>query len=578
MSCRLPSALTSALNSLRALPRRVVAHARQLVRRIGGGAYLVLAAVFSLLIVADTGVLNLVAAAETRLFDMLITKRIVVPRADPDIVIIDIDEASLAGMAKEHGRWPWPNSVLGDLVTGIEQQQPRAIVFDILFSDRDTLRPQSDEAFNTVIAGSTTTFFPMLRLDPKNDHLSRITPGMLPGVTKLGTSASDNGKDTTIAIILPKVTAAIDNGRLGTHQVVPDKDGVIRRYPAWLMHDGWRIPSLPQRIAEEFSYPGSRQQEVLLNWRGPPFTYHYAAFVDVYRDLQRDKKQRPAYEFTGKIVVIGSTAPSLFDVKGTPMARIHPGVEILATAIDNFKNDDWLRERPPWLMIAATLVLIWSMSFALYRQVRIDIFDTVFAGLQGGLILAAFATLNLSHWYLDTSAPLSLGVIYFTVVRLYYGFSMQALANTRTDEIVDMSAGHRHIAVFAIELQDARPAERRRLKVELNRFVARSNLGAGRIAELVEDPGLVRGAFADVMLVYWLMEAADDAWMAEADTLTNTLQQGQAGRRWAQRLKFYRHGAVVDWTTPGGWKHAVRRTILLALGNASPLGAPDSKD
>ena len=578
MSGRLPRAQTSALTSLRTLPRRLITHARQLVRRIGGGAYLILAAIFSLLIVADTGILNLVAAAETRLFDLLITKRIVVPRADPDIVIIDIDEASLAGMAKEHGRWPWPSSVLGELVTGIEQQQPRAIVFDILFSDRDTLRPQSDAAFNAAIAGSKTTFFPMLRLDPQNDHLSRITPGMLPGVTKLIPSASSDGKDATIAIILPKVPAAIDNGRLGTHQVVPDKDGVVRRYPAWLMHDGWRIPSLPQRIADEFGYAGSGQQDVLLNWRGPPFTYRYAAFVDVYRDLARDKKQRPGDEFRNKIVVIGSTAPSLFDIKGTPMARIHPGVEILATAIDNYKNDDWLRERPPWLMIAATLVLIWSMSFALFRQVRIDIFDTVFAGLQGGLILAAFATLNLSHWYLDTSAPLSLGVIYFTVVRLYYGFSMQALANTRTEELTDVPAGHRHIAVLAIELQDARPAERRRLKGELNRFVARSSLGAGRIAELVEDPGLVRGAFADVMLVYWLMEGADSAWTDEADTLVNTLQQGQTGQRWAQRLSFGRHDGAVDWSTPGGWKHAARRTILVALSNASTRGTPDKLD
>ena len=121
--------------------RRLQATTISLVRRLGARAYLILAAVFSVLIVADLGVTSLVSAAETRLFDLLISHRIATPKPDPDIVILDIDEASLAGMADEHGRWPWPNSVFGELVTALEKQKPRAIVFDILFSDRDTQRP-----------------------------------------------------------------------------------------------------------------------------------------------------------------------------------------------------------------------------------------------------------------------------------------------------------------------------------------------------------------------------------------------------------------------------------------------------
>ncbi|MEK9952292.1 MAG: CHASE2 domain-containing protein [Curvibacter sp.] len=260
-----------------------------LVRRLGARAYLLFALVFTTLIVTDLGLLNLVAAADTRLFDTMISNRVIVPSPDPDIVILDIDEASLAGMAREHGRWPWPNRVLGEVVRGIEAQQPRAIVFDILFSDADVQRPESDAAFNAEIARSTRTFFPMLRLDPQNDKLSRIPVGALPGARALQAQAD---AQAPIAIILPRVPAALDNGRLGTHQVTPDKDGIIRRYPAWIEHAGWRIPSLPQRIAEEYGDPGSDQAEVLINWRGKPFTYPYISFVDVYRDLKAEKKER----------------------------------------------------------------------------------------------------------------------------------------------------------------------------------------------------------------------------------------------------------------------------------------------
>jgi CHASE2 domain-containing sensor protein len=547
------------------LLRRLQAGTVSLVRRLGARTYLILAAVFSVLIVADTGLLNLVSAAETRLFDLLISHRIATPKADPDIVILDIDEASLAGMAAQNGRWPWPNSVFGELVDGIEKQKPRAIVFDILFSDRDTQRPESDAAFNAVIARSTTTFFPMLRLDPQNDRLSRIPTGLLPGVRPL---AGAGDAAAHIAMILPKVPAAIDNGRLGTHQVTPDKDGVIRRYPAWLEHAGWRIPSLPQRVTEEFGFPGVERldrREVLLNWRGPPFTYRYVSLVDLYRDLKSAKPQRPADEFAGKIVIIGSTAPSLFDVKGTPVARIHPGVEILATAIDNFKNGDALRERPSWIMISAALLLIWSMAIALYRQVHIDVFDTVFGVLQGGLVLIAYAVVNASAWYLDTSAPLSLGVMYFTVARVYYGIAQGWLAGSQINGLTARPAGTGLLAVLALRLDGATAAERRRFKGELDRLVARSTLGPGRISRLIEDPGMIQEVFTGTMLVYWLAENPEIDWRGDASRIEEALRCARPKQHWDRRLICARHAALLSWQTTEEWNTAAASTILAAL-------------
>lgn len=546
-----------------------------LVRRLGARAYLLFALVFTTLIVADLGLLNLVAAADNRLFDTLISHRLLKPRADPDIVILDIDEASLAGMAKEHGRWPWPNRVLGEMVRGLEAQQPRAIVFDILFSDADVQRPDSDAAFNADIARSTTTFFPMLRLDPQNDHLSRIPVGALPGARAV---REDADAQAPIAIILPKVPAALDNGRLGTHQVTPDKDGVIRRYPTWIEHAGWRIPSMPQRIADEYDFPGADPAEVLLNWRGPPFTYRYVSFVDVYRDLKAPHKQRPADEFRGKIVLIGSTAPSLFDVKGTPMARIHPGVEILATAIDNFKHGDYLRERPKWVMKLAALLLIWSMAIALYRQIRIEVFDTVFGALQGALVVLAFAVVNLSHWYLDTSAPLSLGVAYFTLARVYYGLSRKWLANSRVQDMAGLARGQRLLAVLALRLEGSTPAQRRRLQAELDRLVARSRHGAGRIVNLIEDPGFVQKVFADVMLVYWLLEDVQAGWQQDADMIEAGLRAARGADLASGRLQLARRQAVLAWETPHGWTASAYATILAAMNDTVRAAVSSSTD
>jgi adenylate cyclase len=532
------------------------------VRHLGARAYLLFAAVFTLVIVSDLGLLNRVASADAKLFDSLISHRVIVPKPDPDIVILDIDEASLAGMAQEYGRWPWPNRVLGEMVRGIEAQQPRAIVFDILFSDADVQRPGSDAAFNADIARSTSTFFPMLRLDPQNDKLSRIPVGALPGAREVQPGADPQ---TTIAMILPKVPAALDNGRLGTHQVNPDADGIIRRYPTGVEHAGWHLPSLPQRIAEEFNYPGSTQADVLLNWRGPPFSYHYLSFVDVYRDFKSGKPQRAADEFKNKIVVIGSTAPSLFDVKGTPVAHIHPGVEILATAIDNLKHGDYLHERPKWVMKLAALLLIWSMAIALYRQTRIEVFDSVFGALQGGLVVVAYGVVNLSPWYLDTSAPLSLGLSYFALSRVYFGLSKNWLANSRVHDMQEHSSGQRLLAVMAVRCDGMSPSQRRQLKGELDRLVARTQHEASRITDLIEDPGFVQTVFSDVMLVYWLHEDAATRWQDDADLIERELSLNREAELAAGRLRFARQQQRITWDTAHGWTAPALATILQAM-------------
>ncbi|HCI12711.1 MAG TPA: molecular chaperone TorD, partial [Gallionellaceae bacterium] len=161
--------------------------------------YLYLAGLFSVFAVLDTMVLHYTSEMRQAAFDTMVRYRLVVPKPDPDIVIVDINEASLAAMARDYGRWPWPRQVLGEFVEQIEKQQPKAVVFDILFSDADVYNPDSDAYFNDAIAATNNTFFPMLRLDPSSDSLSQIKPAMIPGVTPLSGAQAD----ATVAVVLP---------------------------------------------------------------------------------------------------------------------------------------------------------------------------------------------------------------------------------------------------------------------------------------------------------------------------------------------------------------------------------------
>ncbi|MDO9054498.1 MAG: CHASE2 domain-containing protein [Gallionella sp.] len=400
-------------------------HLRSLFSRLSGllakkwntSFYLYLAALFSVLIVADTAFLHLTTNMRQSAFDMMVRYRLVVPEADKDIVIVDINEASLSAMSQEYGRWPWPRQVLAEFVEQIEKQHPQAVVFDVLLSDADVYNPDSDAYFDAAIAATHNTYFPMLRLDPADDALSQIKPGMIPGVTPFNIKASP---DATVAMVLPYFNSVLTSGRMGLHNIYPDFDGIVRQYPVYRNDYGWKIPSLPLTIAKQQGYSQPDAASVLLNWRGPPFTYKSASFSDVFNDFSRQNKQRAADEFTGKIVIIGSTAPSLFDIKPTPLSRTHPGVEILATAIDNFKHGDFLRfpdARIAYLLL--TLSVIWATAWGFYRDTGRDKIDRLFGASQFILLGISYASINFTNTYINLTGPVTLGLAYFTLARLY---------------------------------------------------------------------------------------------------------------------------------------------------------------
>ena len=470
--------------------------------------YLYLAGIFTLLAIADSSFLHLTANMRQGTFDMMVRYRLVVPKADPNIVVVDINEASLAAMAKEYGRWPWPRQVLGEFVEQIEKQKPQAVVFDILFSDPDIYNPDSDAYFDAAIADTDNTFFPMLRLDSRDDGLSQLKPGMIPGVTPIDSEAQANA---TVAMVLPFFNSVLQNGRLGINNVYPDFDGIARQYPVYLNDYGWKIPSLPLRIAQQLGFPQPTAQRVLLNWRGPPFSYHTVSFSDVFFDMGSRKKLRAPDEFTGKIVIIGSTAPSLFDIKATPISRTHPGVEILATAIDNIKHNDYLRfpdARIVYLLL--TLSIIWVTAWGFYRNVGRDKIDRLFGASQLILIGISYASINFTSTYINLTGPVSLGLIYFTIARLY------ALATSKTLEQNSVRAtqeqrGTLHGVLMLIRLEGQAAVLNDGVREKIRLEIAQSGSKSMSVEILKGNQKGLWGLFENTLVISWVCPADDHA-------------------------------------------------------------------
>jgi CHASE2 domain-containing sensor protein len=495
-----------------------------ITRRLHNNFYLYLSALLTVFVLLDASVFHVGENMRDRAFDLMVKNRIMVPKPDPDIVIVDINEASLSAMAGEYGRWPWPRQVLGEFLENIQTQQPKAVVFDILFSDADVYNPDSDAYFNEVIAGTENTFFPMLRLAQESDHLSTITPDMIPGIKYVqpenGTAIKEK---QPIAIVLPHFEAALNTKHLGTHNIYPDKDGIVREYRLWHDENGWILPSLPLAVGNYAPIiPASPAQNILINWRGKPFTYQYVSFSDVYADMASKVKKRPADEFKNKIVIIGSTAPSLFDLKATAMAKAHPGVEILATAIDNVRHNDDLkvwRGKIPYVLMS--LILIWLTALAFFRNMDRDKLTTVFSSSQITLLALSYTAINLTNTYLDFTGPITWAIMYFSVAKIY------ALANDRAMQHIlasDVESGKRgaSIMLMPIVIESQFPFTDSMLK-KLRHAIEHQLQKPATVELLKGTQSGIWGLFSDMIIVSWAYAHDDDDEAAKVQQDTTQL-------------------------------------------------------
>ncbi|MCE5211924.1 MAG: CHASE2 domain-containing protein [Deltaproteobacteria bacterium] len=485
----------------------------QTTRKLRNNFYIYLGVLLTLFVLIDAGIFHVGENMRQKAFDLMVRSRLMMPEPDRDIVIVDINEASLAAMAKDFGRYPWPRQVFGEFLENIEAQNPRAVIFDIVFSDADIANPDSDAYFNDAIAGTANTFFPFIRLAEEQDKLSAVKPSVIPGTTEMIEGKAD--KNATMAVVLPYFPAAVNSGRLGYNNIYPDKDGIVREYCLYRNDYGWKVPSIALKVGDVLGYRVPREQNVLMNWRGKPFTYQYVTFSDVLLDMSSKVKKRPQDEFTGKIVIIGSTAPSLFDLKATPMAKIYPGVEVLATAIDNVKHGDYLHVwRGALSYVLFSLLLIWSTAAAFYRQADRDKLNKIFSSSQIGLLIISYVIINVTNTYLDLSGPIIWAVAYFSIAKVY------ALANDLALQRwlafgVKMSEGGSRALIMPILVESREPLGDALLK-KLKRRIELACKTPNTVDVLKGSQSGIWGLFGDMAVVCWTYAEKQEEYAQQA--------------------------------------------------------------
>ena len=351
-------------------------------------------------------------------------------RPHPQIVLVDIDEASLA----ERGHWPWPREQLSRLIRELSHRQHvAAIGVDLVFPEAT---PQ-DATFADALREAPVVLgcYVSSGADPASPG-SRA--GVLPDPWWAAPAAAasvsrSRPRWSGFAGNTPLLAAAAPAG--GCFNVLPDADGLTRSVLAVVEVDGQIYPSLDlsllhlmagrPRVEAAWRPDG---QLVALGWQGrdglrrrwlldergqwlPDFAHRFrhVPAADVLG------QRLAAGDLAGQVVIIGSSAPGLGDRRATPVDAAMPGAEVHAHMLASLLSGD-APSRPDWAPGWEVALIGLSLLVAGWAAQRPQAPRALLAGL-GLLAVLLLAPVFLEHQTrlrLPSASALVLATLLFT--------------------------------------------------------------------------------------------------------------------------------------------------------------------
>ena len=314
-----------------------------------------------------------------------------IPQSMP-ATVVEIDQRSLAAI----GQWPWPRTVMAELVGVISRERPAAIALDILMPEADALSPeralaragQKDEALARVLAGLPTNDAVLARALTDASAIL-VVAGMLEptGMKLRAPPFIVRDTDATAAAVAPVTPNLVrhagaltsidelDRAASGHGLISVDPDGgIIRRIPLVASIGGTFVPALAIEMlriavgapAVRMQVSGATVQGIAIGDFAVPtesdgavriyysrrMAHRFVSAIDVL-----DGRIDPA-SLQQKLVLIGVTGLGLLEYQNTPVGERMPGSEIHAQLLENLFDQTLLR-RPAWApMLEAALFLL----------------------------------------------------------------------------------------------------------------------------------------------------------------------------------------------------------------------------
>ena len=404
--------------------------------------------------------LGFVQFIDAKLYDYRL--RLTLPnKGDDRIVILDIDEKSL----KEEGRWPWGRDKMATLMDNLFDRYGVAVVgFDVGFAEKDTssglkvLQDLGQNQFKSVAQFQSV----LTQIKPHLEYDKLFADKIKQRNVVLGYyfSNSERGSGKSISGVLPEPVfpAGTFKGRpisfmswdsfganlpelqssaatAGHFNPVVDFDGIVRRVPMIVEYNGAYYESLSLAVVRaalgmpklspgyatgkdknygglewltlesaqgNLRIPVDAEVSALVSFRGERGTFRYISASDVLHE------RTPLTDMQNKIVLVGTSAPGLMDMRSTPVGEVYPGVEVHANMISGILNQD-IKQNPPYVLGAnVLLLLVIGVALAIILPMLSPIYGTL---LSAGVLLFEIIVSGSLWEYGNLALPLAGGLI-----------------------------------------------------------------------------------------------------------------------------------------------------------------------
>lgn len=512
---------------------------------------------------------------------------------DPDLPvrIVDVDEESL----DKFGQWPWPRTVIADLVRKLSDQGAAAIAFDVFFTEPDrtsleqVLRNLGDRApdLSATLAGA-----------PTNDQVLAVAIAGRPVV--LATALTDAREDVPVqkasfAVAgddpLPFIRnfrgaarnlAILDEAAAGVGAVnwIPDRDQVTRRVQLVFRVGATIVPSLAAealRVASgastnilkasnasgEFAFgaqtglnhikiggvvvPTEADGAISLKYR----PHEPADFIPAWRVLAG---QAPPDAVAGRIILIGSSAAGLQDLRATPLDAAIPGVEIQAQILEHLMKGLSIT-RPDFALGAELAVLVLLGLLLAIAIPRVSALASALLGLNvvALVVIAGWGAYQYWGMLFDPLYPAAALFALVTAATLYvYRHSESQRAEIRgafgqyvspaiVDELIanpdklKLGGEVRDLTVLFCDVRSFTSISEGMTPHELTAFI--NELLTPLSAVILERRGTIDKYIGDAVMAFWNapLDDADHATHACEAALAMLGKMKDLNRRWKER-------------------------------------------
>ena len=373
-------------------------------------------------------------------------------KKDSDVIIIDIDEKSLS----KFGQFPWNRSIFAKIIENVDSTNPKAIGFDVFFSEKDKQSPEEIIKSYNILANDVINY--LVNIKGHDERFRQQLENSKSVLAVLGSNVSSHGSydrkakarflskggdPNQFTYNYPYSIGSLEKLEksakgLGSISFLDQTDGIIRSLPLIVRFNKKIYPTMGLemvRVGEnqknlyvELDEVGVkrisvRPHKVLTDPNGILWIRYKESQKQQYisaSSVFEGKFDKSRFE--NKFVLIGASAQGLFDLVKTPLGVTIPGVEVHANVIENILDQTYLLRNPNIYVFELLFsIILVCITFLLSQKIKPKYSLSIFFISLIIIIMIGFSFFTFRSQLIDISYPIFMLLVTF-LTGLYFRF------------------------------------------------------------------------------------------------------------------------------------------------------------